>query len=62
MHEESPKKCVCHRKPLLRWVENDAKLTFSRSDILKKTTVTPPLFLLHFLIEGVKIYNTGKYK
>ena len=40
---------------------HDAKLTFSRSDILKTTTVTP-IFLLHFLIDGVKIYNIGKYE
>ena len=62
MKEGSPKKCIFHRTPLLGGVGNYTKLTFSRSDILKTTMVTPAPLLLHFLIEGVKIYNIGKYK
>ena len=31
------------------------------SDILKMTTVTPFL-LLHFLIEGLKMYSLGKFE
>ena len=52
--------CVSMERHYNVGVENDAKLTFSRSDSLKTTTVTP--FLLHFLIEGAKIYNIGKYE